>query len=368
MTPSLPARTVPTLAPRAPAPAAGARFQPPLPGPRPGAGGVPAAPGRPTAQPAHGSACGAARAAERDAGSTAAGRSGPPWRLAAWVAAADLPRVAAALGPRVVVVPCATVGALEAALAAGDCRAAVVAAAVVPAPDAPRLATLVRGHPDVLTAGMVGEAEGWAARSRLRGAGVLALCDADRAVGWHALGRSLAPAHLDDPLQRRGVAAVASAVWGAHRFHGLAAPGLADFFAAVFAPEVADAHDVAARLGVPAPVLDARFSRRGLPGVRRYVETAHLVRAAHLAAAPEATVRAVAAALGPGAPQRLHHAVRRLTGVSAGEFCRRASARAPKQAPLDQVLLEHFRAALVRPYRDALNAFDPTHREVARDA
>ena len=348
MTSLLPPPTVLASAPGASSPTAGARFRPRFPEPRPGHGGPPVSSGPLSARPA--------RATERDGGRPAVGWSEPPWRLAAWVAAADVPRLAAVLGPRVVVVPCATVGALEAALTPGDCRAAVVAAAVIPAPDAPRLAGLVRRQPHVLTAGLVGEAEGFASRSRLRDAGVLALFDADRAVGWHALGRSLAPAHLDDALQRRCVAAVASALWGAHRTHGPATLGLSHFFAAVFARDVASARDVAARLSVPAPTLHARFYRRELPSAKRYVEAARLVRAASLAEAPGASVRAVALTLDASSPQSLHRAVRRLTGLSASEFLRQATAAA---------VLEYILATLVRPYQDTLRAFDPTRRGVA---
>jgi hypothetical protein len=119
-----------------------------------------------------------------------------------------------------------------------------------------------------------------AAVFRLWAAGVLAVVYPTNGLddsAWAILRRSLAAARLGDGIQRACVAAVLTRVWGEYRTdldareHG--APGeaaLLAFFAAAFGPAAdtgdvvgAILGDVAARLGVGAAALAARFVDHG---------------------------------------------------------------------------------------------------------
>ena len=308
------------------------------------------------------------------------------WQAAAWIAPSDVPRLAAALGPEAVVVPCDSLGTLAAAVR-GGAAAAVVGPPALGASgwvDLAGLAGLMNECPATVFAGIATDPDepiGWGAhmgvvqaecrRSRDR---VLAFGRPANDADWALLDRSLAAARLADPVQRTCVAAVLSTVWGAARTDmdatttGPAEAALFRFFAAAFAPGVDTRSEVAARLGVDGEALADWFTRCGLPGADRYIAGARLVRAAWTGEAPAPGV--VAAAVRPvnevvpadcEVHAYLHRTVRslrrrqRLAAARAG-----APRRTPSPARSAAMIALHgYCAAFVEPFSDVLCAFDP---------
>ena len=123
------------------------------------------------------------------------------------------------------------------------------------------------------------------------------------------------------------------------------------------APDVRQAREIAARLGVLPSTLACRFYRAGLPSPRRYVTFARLTWAAWLGEQSGRTLADIARRLDVSTPQSFHRHVRTLLGCSAVEFRRTTTGR---------VMLDRFRATLVVPHRDTLRAFDPTAADPAR--
>lgn len=305
-----------------------------------------------------------------------------PWRVAAWVAPADVPRLATALGPAAALLPCDSMAALAAAVR-GGAPAAVVGAACVTEPDVASLVTLMAGHPATVFAGLAGPAAHpdyeaaayWAAHeavNRLWRAGLLAVCFPYGPAAWQALNRSLAAARLADPVQRTCVAAVLEDIWGEYRTDmeepGLGAPteaGLFRLFACAFGPGVDTVGDVAADLGVDVAALEAWFVHHGLPDVTRYVAAARLVRGAW--AGEPLAPGAVAAATRPADPDEpayIHQNVRRLRRLRRLAAVRGSAASARSAGT---AVLNSYRAALVVPFWDALSRFDPASGQMSAD-
>ena len=240
-------------------------------------------------------------------------------------------------------------------VAAGQADAVLVSAARITAADVPTLAALVRAFPAVPVAGFVSAAESAAGADvvagalLLGGAGVGTVLDCRTPRGWTVLRGTFAPCHLPDAFARGCVASVLADVRG-ERDGAEIADGLARFFVLAFAPDVTSAKQVAARLGVPPSTLGSRFFRAGLPSIKRYVSLARLTWAASLGEQPGLSLAAIASRLDASSPQSFHRTVRTLTGGSAAQFRRTTTGR---------TMLDHYRAALVTPYRDVLRTFDP---------
>ena len=323
------------------------------------------------------------------------GRTGPRsgersepfrWQAAAWIAPDDVPRLAAALGPEAVVVPCDSLDALAAAVR-GGAAAAVVGPLALGASgwaDLAGLAGLMNACPATVFAGIATDPDepiGWGAhmgvvqaecrRSRER---VLAFGRPATDADWALLNRSLAAARLADPVQRTCVAAVLSTVWGAARTEvdatttGPAEAALFQSLAAAFAPGVDTRSDVAARLGVDGEALADWFARCGLPGVDRYIAGARLVRAAWTGEAP--TPGVVAAAVRPVGEevpadcevhaylQRTVRSLRRRQRLAAAGTSAPRRRTSPARSA-GAIALHGYCAALVAPFEDVLYMFDP---------
>jgi hypothetical protein len=198
----------------------------------------------------------------------------------------------------------------------------------------------------------------WAA-PHFEEAGVRGICRSADDGDWQAVARSLASAHLADPVQRACVAAVLGDVWYHDRmgWRGHDEAPLIRFLAAAFGPRVETVADVAARLGVDAATLEAWFARCGLPGADCYVAGARLVRAAWAGEPPTAdTLAAAVWHPDPAAPTRFHRAGRRLRRLAAIAALG-AEGAAPHRLT-GTVMLNSYRMALVRPFSDALRTFD----------
>lgn len=245
----------------------------------------------------------------------------PRPRVATWLTARERAQVDAAAGGPLDFDHRSSLAGVREALERGA-DAALVSAALVSPGDGAGLAGLVRGFPAVPVAGLVtagvGDAQALAAAHLFGAAGVGALCDARSAAGWTALRGTFTPRHLADAFLRACVAGVLADLRAGAA--GEPPGGLVRFFTLAFAPDVASAKQLAARLGVHPCTLTRRFMRAGLPSPKRYVAFAQLVRAARLGETPALSISAVAHRLGASSPQSFHRTVRTLTGLPARTF------------------------------------------------
>jgi AraC-like DNA-binding protein len=318
----------------------------------------------------------AARQAAHASGSAAADDWRSRWRRAAapatcpalprvvtWLSPRDRDRMALALEGHAALSPRDTLDAVCSDLIADAADAVLLSVHRVRLCDVPRIAPLVRGFPAVSAFGVASEpadTDAFTGALLLGRAGVSAVFDCGSALGLASLRAALAPRNLADTFQRSCVSSILAAIDDKgpgtedDRAH---APGLASFFATVFAPDAVNGKQVAARLGVNPSTLVSRFHRAGLPTLRQYVAWARLVCAARLGETAGLSISAIAHRLDASSPQSFNRGVRTLTGMSALEF-RRAFTGAS--------MLDRYQQALVIPHRDKLRSFDPLGAESRR--
>jgi AraC-like DNA-binding protein len=195
--------------------------------------------------------------------------------------------------------------------------------------------------------GEVSEADAFRAALLFGRVGVRSIVDVRAANGWRDFRDAFNCSSQPNAFIRDAVAAILAEITDDRN----GSPnGRNEFFRLAFSPRVTNAKDLAKRLGVLPSTLMSRFFRAGLPSPKRYVSTARLVWAAHLAESPAMSVAAIADRLNASSPQSFHRVVRSLMKMSATEF---------RGAFTGTEMLEVFRAELVTPYRDALRHFDP---------
>ena len=289
-----------------------------------------------------------------------AARSGRPAaerpRVVTWLTPRERQRVDAAGGAQFATTHRDTLAAIRADLAHGQAEAALVSAALVRATDVPALTALVRGLPGCAVVGLVAdadEARALAGTLHLGHAGVVQVVDGRAPMGWQALRVAFDAARLPQVFQRQALAAVLSDLGAEDTGDGTGGDlpaGCARFFRAIFSPRATSTKTLAADLGVCCSTLTCRFFRAGLPSPRRYITTARLAWAAHLAESPALSVAAIALRLDASSPQSFGRTVRTMTGMTAVQF---------RNAYTGAAMLDRFRATLVTPYRDTLRTFDP---------
>lgn len=297
-----------------------------------------------------------------------------PLRVATWLTPRERAQVEAAGAGHFIVRACPTLAAARDAIAAGNADAMLVSAALVRPPVISALGALVRRVPTGFAVGLVGDVDEPRAIEgafELGRAGVTRIVDARSPNGWAALRAALSPALAPDAYMRLALATILADISGSARAipahedaseRHAAGPsdGLLRFLAAVFTPGVRTAHAVAERLGVVPSSLASRFSRAGLPSVKRYLVGARLIYFAHLAERPGVSLAAIAHYLDASSPQSLGRMVRQFTGMCAGQL---------RQSYTGAAMLERFRAELIRPRLEVLRSFDPlapAWREAAR--
>jgi AraC-like DNA-binding protein len=281
-----------------------------------------------------------------------------------------LPRVSALLGPReqmqleaatadrLTLLHRTTVHRIYEDVAVGQADGVIVSAAMVREADVPRLCALVYELPVTPIVGLVsdGGATTVAGTLLLGRAGIARLVDVRDRTGWAAL-RNAFTLQLPEQSVRAALAAILTAVEvepdGART---RCSEGVRRFFSAIFAPHATTVLHMAAEFGLPAPTINSRFERAGLPSPKQYLALAKLVRAAYLGEAQGLTLRIISERLQMSSPQSYSRGVRHLTGMSAGEFRRGVHGPA---------MLERFLAAVVTPYRDILRSFDPLRSRVS---
>jgi len=280
-------------------------------------------------------------------------------RVTTWLTPRERQRVDAAAGEHLASIHRDTLAGVRADLALGQADAALVSAVLLSPCDVPALSSLVRGLPACTVVGLVTDADETQA---LRGAlllghaGVPQLVDGRVAAGWQSLRGAFGSARLPHAFQRDALAAVLSDLGAPVADPADLPAGCMRFFRAVFSPRVTGAKLLAAELAVCPSTLVSRFYRAGLPSPKRYVATARLAWAAHLAESPALSVAAIALRLEASSPQSFGRTVRTMTGMTAAQF---------RRAYTGATMLDHFRATLVMPYRDTLRTFDPLSEQPA---
>jgi AraC-like DNA-binding protein len=129
------------------------------------------------------------------------------------------------------------------------------------------------------------------------------------------------------------------------------------FFRALWSPSPGyrTVKEMAADLAVNPSTLVSRFVRARLPGVKDYIASAMLVRAARELERPGATIVSVAYSLDCSSSQSFCRIVRQRTGLSPAKW---------RGDTTGAVMLARFRAELIVPYRARLIDLAPL-REVA---
>lgn len=183
--------------------------------------------------------------------------------------------------------------------------------------DAIRMAAILREHPRVPMMGLVTSAERVHPQSLLSlgRSGMRIVIDARESAGWRLLRETVATAD-------RGLFTVESAV--ADLRQKLVAAGddclelLELFFTAV--PALHSVRKVAARVDLHPGTLMSRFQRAGLPALKRYLDLANLVRAAHRLEDPQRSIADVAVSLEYSSPQSFGRHVNLVLGTTASAF------------------------------------------------
>ncbi len=195
--------------------------------------------------------------------------------------------------------------------------AVVVSLACCTPRDAIRMAAILREHPRVPMMGLVTSAERVHPQSLLSlgRSGMRIVIDARESAGWRLLRETVATAD-------RGLFTVESAV--ADLRQKLVAAGddclelLELFFTAV--PALHSVRKVAARVDLHPGTLMSRFQRAGLPALKRYLDLANLVRAAHRLEDPQRSIADVAVSLEYSSPQSFGRHVNLVLGTTASAF------------------------------------------------
>jgi AraC-like DNA-binding protein len=271
-----------------------------------------------------------------------------------WLTVSDRNSTDAAGDGHFRLVHCATLSDLRRAVRTGRPDAVLVSAALMDEHAVTELGLLVSTFPTVTFAGLVTEVDRTRALpsvQRLGNAGVRTIIDTRGASGWSTLRDTLSLPRLPDPFMRDALAAILADLEYDDAENGVrCSDGCRRFLQAIFAPDPRTAGDIARSVGVPAPTLQSRFARAGLPSPKQYLLSTRILWAAHLAESPALTVTAISVRLGASSPQSFGRMLRRVLGVTATEFRVRFNGLAMR---------DRFRQTLVIPYRDTLRVFDP---------
>ena len=208
------------------------------------------------------------------------------------------------------------------------------------------LATMVREFPRVPTVALLSELGPRTPHTLLQlgTTGVRRLIDVRDATGWNQL-RSALSAECGNNIQRLALAELANDLRGV-------SDDCWRFFQALFlcAPEVVTVRRLARGLNVIPSSLMSRFFRLRLPGPKRYLAMARLVRAAHLFENRGFSIANVANHLQYSSPQSFGRHVRALLRLTAAEF---------RDQYTGARMVDRFRADLVIPYLAQLRRLTP---------
>ena len=222
--------------------------------------------------------------------------------------------------------------------------------------DAIRMAAILREHPRVPMMGLVTNADRVHPQSLLSlgRSGMRIVIDARDAGGWHLLRETVATADS-------GAFTVDSAL--ADLRQQLMAAGndclelLELFFTAK--PALHSVRKVAAQVDLHPGTLMSRFQRAGLPALKRYLDLANLVRAAHRLEDPRRSIADIAVSLDYSSPQSFGRHVHLVLGLTASRF----------RATYDcEGMYRRFCEEVVTPCHAQLIAFRPLRAVTDDDA
>lgn len=222
--------------------------------------------------------------------------------------------------------------------------------------DAIRMAAILREHPRVPMMGLVTNAERVHPQSLLSlgRSGMRIVIDARESTGWHLLRETVATAD-------RGSFTIDSAI--ADLRQKLLAAGddclelLELFFTAT--PTLHSVRKAAVHVSVHPGTLMSRFQRAGLPPMKRFLDLANLVRAAHRLEDPRRSIADVAISLEYSSPQSFGRHVNLVLQMTASAFRTTYDCEGMYRRFCDEVIL---------PYKTQLIAFRPLRGATDDDA
>jgi AraC-like DNA-binding protein len=211
---------------------------------------------------------------------------------------------------------------------------------------APSVARLVREFPRVPAVALLSayETRSSAALLSLGEHGVRTLVDTRDPAGWREL-RSLVNAETPGSIDNLAIRTLRNDL-------ATARSSSVRFFDTLFTVprSMTTVQEFSRYIGVVPTTLMSRFYRAGIPAPKKYLATARLVRAAHLLENPGSSITQVSFLMEYSSPQSFSRHVTGILHIGAAEFRRRYSG---------EQMLEHMRHALVLPYKEQLQQFDP---------
>jgi AraC-like DNA-binding protein len=173
--------------------------------------------------------------------------------------------------------------------------------------------------------------------------GIRDLVDLSTREGWNKL-RTLVADNSNEVAIRileRLTPLLSEATSGAQYFFGVLVR---------LAPSISTARELARGLGAHPSTMMSRFFRVRLPSPKRYLATTRLLYAAAFFEHPSVAIADVAYRLAYSSPQSFGRHVRTTLGMTAGKLRREYSFT---------MVVEHFTARLISPYRGTFQRFDP---------
>ena len=213
--------------------------------------------------------------------------------------------------------------------------------------DAIRMAAILREHPRVPMMALVTNAERVHPQSLLSlgRSGLRIVIDARESSGWHLLRETVATAE-------RGAFSIESAV-AELRQRLLAADEDCLLMLELFLtaqPSMHTVRQVARHVEMHPGTLMSRFQRAGLPPLKRFLDFANLVRAAHRLEDPRRSIADVALSLEYSSPQSFGRHVQLVLGMTASAFRARFDCEG---------MFRRFCDELITPCQVALCRFRP---------
>ena len=183
--------------------------------------------------------------------------------------------------------------------------------------DAIRMAAILREHPRVPMMALITNLQRVQPQSLLSlgRSGMRIVIDARDSTGWHLLRETVATAD-------RGSFSVESAITELRQTLLAASDDCLELFELFFTsrPAVHTVRQVATQVDLHPGTLMSRFQRAGLPPLKRYLDLANLVRAAHRLEDQRRSIADASVSLEYSSPQSFGRHVNLVLGISASAF------------------------------------------------
>jgi AraC-like DNA-binding protein len=213
--------------------------------------------------------------------------------------------------------------------------------------DAIRMAAILREHPRIPMMGLVTSADRVHPQSLLSlgRSGMRIVIDARESGGWHLLRETVATA------DRAGFS-IESAVADLRLRLVAAGDDCLELFELLLTarPAIHSVRQLAQHVDVHPGTLMSRFLRAGLPSLKRYLDHANLVRAAHRLEDERRSIADVATSLDYSSPQSFGRHIVLVLGMTASVFRERYDCEG---------MYRKFCDELITPYHETLSIFQP---------